>query len=119
MKKKLNKNSFGGVYLCGNIFSSRYISVLKNVGNSFRIQLIAVLIFTIFFTNLVLFYRKTFVNVAIQLADAHEKGSDASCITFAYDNHHIATRGGDDTLKLWDIRYFKKPVKVASNLFSR
>ena len=64
-------------------------------------------------------YRKTFVNVAIQLADAHEKGSDASCITFAYDNHHIATRGGDDTLKLWDIRYFKKPVKVATNLFSR
>ena len=64
-------------------------------------------------------YRKTFVNVAIQLADAHEKGSDASCITFAYDNHHIATRGGDDTLKLWDIRYFKKPVKVANNLFSR
>ena len=57
--------------------------------------------------------------MAIQLADAHQKGSDASCITFAYDNHHIATRGGDDTLKLWDIRYFKKPVKVATNLFSR
>jgi WD40 repeat protein len=72
-----------------------------------------------FHNFLSLFYRKTFVNVAIQLADAHEKGSDASCITFAYDNHHIATRGGDDTLKLWDIRYFKKPVKVASNLFSR
>ena len=71
------------------------------------------------FHNFLLSYRKTFVNVAIQLADAHQKGSDASCITFAYDNHHIATRGGDDTLKLWDIRYFKKPVKVANNLFSR
>ena len=31
----------------------------------------------------------------------------------------MAVRGGDDTLKLWDVRSFKKPVNVANNLFSR
>ena len=31
----------------------------------------------------------------------------------------MATRGGDDTLKLWDIRKFKSPVHVKSDLFSR
>ena len=64
-------------------------------------------------------HRKTFVNVTLQVPDAHERGSESSCITFAYDNHHVATRGGDETLKLWDIRYFKKPVHVATGLFSR
>ena len=64
-------------------------------------------------------HRKTFVNVTLQVPDAHERGSEASCITFAYDNHHVATRGGDETLKLWDVRYFKKPVHVATDLFSR
>ena len=42
-----------------------------------------------------------------------------SCLTFGYDNRHVATRGGDDTLKLWDLRSFKKPVNVAKDLFSR
>jgi len=31
----------------------------------------------------------------------------------------LATRGGDETLKLWDLRAFKKPVHVAEDLFSR
>ena len=64
-------------------------------------------------------HRKTFVNVSLQLQDCHAKGSDTSSIVFAYDNHHVATRGGDDTLKLWDIRKFKSPVHSVSNLFSR
>ena len=46
-------------------------------------------------------------------------GTDTSSIVFGYDNRHVATRGGDDTLKLWDVRNFKKPVNVAQNLFSR
>jgi hypothetical protein len=33
--------------------------------------------------------------------------------------HYMATRGGDDTLKLWDLRVFKKPVHVAEDLYSR
>lgn len=64
-------------------------------------------------------HRKTFVHVTMQMADAHAKGTDTSCIAFGHDNRHMATRGGDDTLKLWDIRAFKKPVHVAQNLFSR
>ncbi len=64
-------------------------------------------------------HRKSFVNVALQLRDAHQRGSDTSCLSFGYDNHHVATRGGDDTLKLWDVRKFKKPLQVAENLFSR
>ena len=55
----------------------------------------------------------------MQVPDAHAKGTDTSCITFGYDNRHIATRGGDDTLKLWDVRAFKKPINVANDLFSR
>lgn len=64
-------------------------------------------------------HRKTFVNVALQVLDGHQKGTDTSCITFAYDNRHVATRGGDDTLKLWDVRSFKSPVHTATGLFSR
>lgn len=63
-------------------------------------------------------HRKTFVNVSLQLQDAHQKGSVTSSIAFAYDNRHMATRGGDDTLKLWDIRSFKAPLRTATGLFS-
>ena len=64
-------------------------------------------------------HRKTFISPTMQVADAHAKGSDTSCVTFGHDNRHVATRGGDDTLKLWDVRAFKKPVHVATNLYSR
>ena len=46
-------------------------------------------------------HRKTFINTALHLKDAHQKGTDTSCITFGYDNRHVATRnGGDETLKV-------------------
>ncbi len=64
-------------------------------------------------------HRKSFVNVALMLRDGHQNGSDVSSIQFGYDNRHVATRAGDDTLKLWDLRSFKKPVHVAKDLFSR
>jgi len=64
-------------------------------------------------------HRKSFVNVALHLRDAHQKATDTSCVTFGHDNRHLATRGGDGTLKLWDVRSFKKPVHSASDLFSR
>ena len=37
---------------------------------------------------------------------------------FSYDNNVLASRGGDDTLKTWDIRNFKKPLNEASGLFN-
>lgn len=64
-------------------------------------------------------HRKTFVNVSINVKKAHEKGSDTSSLHFAYDNRGFATRGGDDTLKLWDIRNVKEAVQVAGGLFNR
>jgi len=64
-------------------------------------------------------HRKSFVNVALMLRDAHQNGADMSCLTFGYNNRHVATRASDDTLKLWDLRSFKKPVNVAKDLFSR
>ena len=65
-------------------------------------------------------HRKSFVNTALHLKDAHQKATDISCISFGYDNRHIATRNiGDETLKLWDIRAFRKPINVVSDLYSR
>ena len=64
-------------------------------------------------------HRKSFVNVALMLRGCHQNGSDMSSLAFGYDNRHLATRATDETLKLWDIRSFKKPVNVAQNLFSK
>lgn len=64
-------------------------------------------------------HRKMFVNTALQLRNAHQVSSETSCITFSYLGSWVATRGCDDTLKLWDIRAFKKPINVVENLFSR
>ncbi len=64
-------------------------------------------------------HRKSFVNVALMMRGAHARGTDTSCIAFGYDNRHVATRGGDDTLKLWDVRSFKSPVHSKGDLFSR
>lgn len=64
-------------------------------------------------------HRKMFVNTALLLRNAHQGGTETSCIAFSYLGNWIATRGCDDTLKLWDIRAFKKPISTVSDLFSR
>ena len=65
-------------------------------------------------------HRKSFVNTALHLKDAHQKSTDISSISFGYDNRYLATRNiGDETLKLWDIRAFRKPIHVANDLYSR
>jgi len=64
-------------------------------------------------------HRKNFINVALQMQDAHQNGSEITCIQFGYDNHMVATRANDETLKLWDVRNFKRYVNSASGLFSR
>ncbi|XP_076030695.1 WD repeat-containing protein 70-like isoform X2 [Oratosquilla oratoria] len=63
-------------------------------------------------------HRKNYVNVALSFR-AHDRGSETSSITFSYDNKLFATRGGDDTLKLWDVRNSKSAVHVANELFNR
>lgn len=64
-------------------------------------------------------HRKMFVNTTLMLRNAHQSGTETSCIAFSYLGHWVATRGCDDTLKLWDIRAFKKPISVVSDIFSR
>nr|CAG4643812.1 EOG090X0364 [Lepidurus arcticus] len=64
-------------------------------------------------------HRKNYVNTCWLVRDAHSNGTDPSCIRYSYEGTQIATRGGDDTLKLWDVRINKKPVQVATDLYSR
>eukprot|EP01127_Copromyxa_protea_P006905 TRINITY_DN16844_c0_g1_i1.p1 TRINITY_DN16844_c0_g1~~TRINITY_DN16844_c0_g1_i1.p1 ORF type:complete len:567 (+),score=137.55 TRINITY_DN16844_c0_g1_i1:310-2010(+) len=48
---------------------------------------------------------------------AHQFGSETSSVRFSKDNIHLYTRGGDDTLKVWDIRKIEGgPLKVFEDL---
>jgi len=50
--------------------------------------------------------------------DAHESGTETSCVRFSLDTKMLITRGGDDTLKVWDARKLTKPIKVFDELIS-
>ncbi|XP_061394535.1 gastrulation defective protein 1 homolog [Musca vetustissima] len=63
--------------------------------------------------------RKMFVNTTHCLRGAHQKGSEITSIMFSYLGQQLATRCNDETMKLWDIRSFKQPLNVWSNLYSR
>ncbi|MEQ2256519.1 WD repeat-containing protein 70 [Ilyodon furcidens] len=56
------------------------------------------------------------VHTKFHCRQAHTPGSDTSCLCFSYDGITLASRGGDDTLKIWDIRNFRKPVNEANRL---
>ncbi|KAI0067881.1 transcription factor [Artomyces pyxidatus] len=49
---------------------------------------------------------------------AHTKGTETGSLVFSVDGNSILTRGGDDTVKLWDLRSFKKPVAERSNVLT-
>ena len=63
-------------------------------------------------------HTKLFVNVAMKNMTAHTANSDISSICFSYDNMTLASRGCDDSLKLWDIRKFRQPLFVADGLLN-
>jgi WD repeat-containing protein 70 len=48
--------------------------------------------------------------------DAHVRQTETSGIVFSQDGNHVVSRGGDDTVKLWDIRKFKAPLAQLNNL---
>uniref|UniRef100_UPI00358E31B3 WD repeat-containing protein 70 n=1 Tax=Myxine glutinosa TaxID=7769 RepID=UPI00358E31B3 len=47
---------------------------------------------------------------------AHLPGGHTTSLCFSYDGNCLASRGGDDTLKTWDVRSFGQPVAVTSDL---
>ncbi|XP_063900678.1 WD repeat-containing protein 70-like [Zophobas morio] len=47
---------------------------------------------------------------------AHAVGQPISSIVLSNDGKTVATRGTDDTMKLWDVRSFQKPLHVFNDL---
>lgn len=60
--------------------------------------------------------RNINVHTKLHCRQGHAPGTDTSCLTFSYGGTILATRGGDDTLKTWDIRNFKTPLNVVAGL---
>ncbi|KAI8598008.1 WD40-repeat-containing domain protein [Dissophora ornata] len=52
------------------------------------------------------------------IENAHVRGTETSCITFSRDSQRMVTRGGDDTVKLWDMRNLKHPLSIAEDMVS-
>jgi len=48
-----------------------------------------------------------------EVGEAHEPNSWTSGLDISADGRLIVSRGGDDTVKLWDTRKFKQPVSTA------
>ncbi|KAJ7102169.1 transcription factor [Mycena belliarum] len=57
-----------------------------------------------------------FVRPNLSIEGAHVKGTETGSFVFSVDGRTVLTRGGDDTVKLWDIRVFKKPLATRSDL---
>jgi len=60
--------------------------------------------------------NSNFVRPDLSIEGAHAKGSETGSIVFSVDDRTLLTRGGDDTVKLWDIRSFRKPLVVRSDV---
>jgi WD40 repeat protein len=57
-----------------------------------------------------------FTRPTAEIKDAHTPGTWTSGLDISNDGRLIVTRGGDDIIKLWDTRNFKKPVTTTSHL---
>lgn len=62
--------------------------------------------------------RKTYVNPAFRIENAHQAGSEITGCNFNYASSQFVTRAMDETMKLWDLRNHKQPVNVFGNLFN-
>ncbi|XP_019859155.1 PREDICTED: WD repeat-containing protein 70-like [Amphimedon queenslandica] len=59
-----------------------------------------------------------YVRPSLANYNAHVPDTETSCLCFAHDNHTLVSRGGDSTLKVWDIRKFRDPVSTVTDLFN-
>ncbi|KAF2115027.1 WD40-repeat-containing domain protein [Lophiotrema nucula] len=50
-----------------------------------------------------------------EIREAHAKDTWTSGIDISADGRLVITRGGDDTIKLWDTRKFKAPINTAAH----
>jgi len=57
-----------------------------------------------------------FVRPNASCENAHAKGTETGSVQFDLSGDYIATRGGDGTVKTWDIRQLKKNLYTASDL---
>ncbi|KAB5594310.1 Transcription factor protein [Ceratobasidium theobromae] len=60
--------------------------------------------------------NSNFVRPSLSIEGAHLKDTETGSVAFAMDGYTVLTRGGDDTVKLWDTRSFKKPVKTVTDV---
>ncbi|KAH9950519.1 hypothetical protein B0H21DRAFT_881323 [Amylocystis lapponica] len=60
--------------------------------------------------------KSNFVRPSMTIEGAHTKGTESGSVVFSVDGRTVLTRGGDDTVKIWDLRAFKKPLATHSGL---
>lgn len=63
--------------------------------------------------------RRPLVNVTFISRHAHEAENSITSLRWSYDGKYLASRATDHTLKLWDIRQFKKPLSEYTDLHNR
>ncbi|EON66606.1 hypothetical protein W97_05852 [Coniosporium apollinis CBS 100218] len=52
---------------------------------------------------------------AADIRDAHTRDTWTSGVDISADGRLVVTRGGDDTIKLWDTRKFKQPITTVTH----
>ena len=57
-----------------------------------------------------------FIRAKISNKTAHSNGTETSCLKFSLDGNRLLSRGGDGTLKLFDVRKIKEPIHSIDNL---